>query len=244
MNEVKTISPFKNFCVTVGNLPTSYLESMSYYETLCWLCKYLENTINPAINNNAEALKELQEYVANYFDNLDVTEEIDAKLDEMALDGTLGQIINVEMIGSLSDLTTTDKSDLVSAINETNMNLVNVYNMSENELQGDATITDFYSATYAWSQNSTWFKFFCDMVVQGNTTGSTIVFPLPSGFTVTETYTIRNAGTYTINGLLYGNAELTVSPAGLSISYSVSPDGTPIRVTLNPYLYYNGAIEL
>ena len=117
-NEVKTISPFRNFCITIGALPTSYLESMTYYEMLCWLCKYLENTINPAINQNAEALKELQEYVANYFDNLDVQEEINNKLDDMAESGTLADIINVEMIGSLSDLDTTDKTDIVSAINE------------------------------------------------------------------------------------------------------------------------------
>ena len=125
-NEIKTISPFKNFCITVGALPTSYLESMSYYETLCWLCKYLENTIDPAINQNAEALKELQEYVATYFDNLDVQEEINAKLDEMADDGTLAQIINVEMIGTLSNLTTTDKTDLVHAVNEVNTNVKNI----------------------------------------------------------------------------------------------------------------------
>lgn len=125
-NEIKTISPFRNFCITIGALPTSYLESMSYYEMLCWLCKYLENTINPAINQNAEALKELQEYVANYFDNLDVTDEINAKLDEMADDGTLAQIINVEMIGTLNNLTTTDKTDLVHAVNEVNANVKNI----------------------------------------------------------------------------------------------------------------------
>lgn len=122
-NEIKTISPFKHFCMTIGNLPTAYIESMSYYETLLWLCKYLENTINPAVNNNAEALKELQEYVANYFDNLDVQDEINNKLDEMADNGTLEQIINVEMIGTLENLTTTDKSNLVNAINEVNTNI-------------------------------------------------------------------------------------------------------------------------
>ena len=53
-NEINYVSPFKRFCISIGNLPTAYLESMSYYETLCWLCKYLENTINPAINQNAD----------------------------------------------------------------------------------------------------------------------------------------------------------------------------------------------
>ena len=121
-NEIKTISPFKNFCMTIGSLPTSYLESMSYYETLCWLIKYLENTINPAINNNAEALKELQEYV----ENLDLTDEVNTKLDEMAESGELAEIINVQMIGSLSNLITTNKNNLVSAINEVKTNINNI----------------------------------------------------------------------------------------------------------------------
>ena len=30
-NEIKFISPFKRLCVTIGNLPTAYMESMSYY---------------------------------------------------------------------------------------------------------------------------------------------------------------------------------------------------------------------
>ena len=133
MKKIETLKPFKYFCMTIGALPTSYIDSMSYYETLCWLCKYLENTVIPAVNNNGEAVEELQQkylelvdYVNNYFDNLDYQTEINAKLDEMADDGTLAQIINVEMIGSLQDLTTTDKTDLVSAINEVNANIGNI----------------------------------------------------------------------------------------------------------------------
>lgn len=122
----KKVSPFKNFCISLGNLPTSYLESMSYYETLCWLIKYLENTINPAINNNAEAIKEIEDYLKD----LDLTDEVNAKLDEMAEDGTLAEIINVQMIGSLSDLITTNKTNLVSAINE-NAGKIESLNISE-----------------------------------------------------------------------------------------------------------------
>lgn len=133
MKEIEKIKPFKYLCMTVGNLPTSYLESMTYYETLCWLCKYLENTIIPTVNNNGEAVEELQakylelvDYVNHYFESLDYQTEVDKKLDEMADDGTLAEIINVEMIGSLQDLTTTDKTDIVSAINEVNASIGDV----------------------------------------------------------------------------------------------------------------------
>ena len=98
--KVTILPPFKRFCMTIGELPTSYVESMSYYESLVWLCNYLSKTVIPAINTNGEAVTELQEkyielkdYVDNYFDNLDVQTEIDNKLDDMAESGELAEII-------------------------------------------------------------------------------------------------------------------------------------------------------
>lgn len=105
MVELKTVetvdtSPFKKLVVTIGELPTSFVESMTYYELLAWFTNYLQNTIIPAVNNNGEAVTELQEkfvelknFVDTYFENLDVQEEINNKLDEMATDGTLQEII-------------------------------------------------------------------------------------------------------------------------------------------------------
>ena len=94
------LKPFGRFCVTIGELPSSYMESLTYLEMLTWLCNYIEKTVIPAINENAEALTEVQEkfvelknYVVHYFDNLDVQEEINNKLDEMAESGELAEII-------------------------------------------------------------------------------------------------------------------------------------------------------
>ena len=91
---------FPNFINNLGIIPTSYKDSMSYYECLAWLCKYLEETVIPTVNQNGEAVEELQalytelnEYVTNYFDNLDVQEEINNKLDDMVEQGTLQEII-------------------------------------------------------------------------------------------------------------------------------------------------------
>ena len=93
-------SPFKNMVMTVGNLPTSFVASMSYYEALAWLCNYLQTEVIPTVNNNSEVSRELQEkfvelkeFVDNYFENLDVQEEINNKLDDMAESGELEEII-------------------------------------------------------------------------------------------------------------------------------------------------------
>lgn len=81
-------------------LPLAFDESMSYYECLCALLEYINQTIVTDINNVNDGLSELQtfylqlqDYVNNYFDNLDVQEEINNKLDDMVEAGTLDQII-------------------------------------------------------------------------------------------------------------------------------------------------------
>ena len=62
------LKPLNHFCITVGELPSSYMESMTYYEMLNWLCNYIEKTVIPAINTNAEAVKEIQEFLVKYED--------------------------------------------------------------------------------------------------------------------------------------------------------------------------------
>lgn len=81
-------------------IPLAFDESLSYYETLCGLLSYLKDTVIPTVNNNADAVSELQtlyvelkNYVDNYFTNLDVQTEINKKLDEMVKDGTLTNLI-------------------------------------------------------------------------------------------------------------------------------------------------------
>lgn len=102
LQNIETVeSPFRKFVTTIGVFPTAFTDAMTYYECLAYLVQYMENTMIPAINENAEAVEELQEkyielktYVDTYFDNLDVQDEINNKLDEMVEDGTLQELIN------------------------------------------------------------------------------------------------------------------------------------------------------
>ena len=132
------------FCLTIGLIPTSYLISLTYEEQVLYIGKYIEDSVIPALNNNAEAVAQLQaayvdlkDYVDNYFENLDVQEEINNKLDEMAETGALQELVNnifetledeisdlrtdlEDEIGDLSTLGTLDKTKIVNAINNTN----------------------------------------------------------------------------------------------------------------------------
>lgn len=133
MIEPKILRPFKRLCVTIGAIPTSYMESMTYYEMLEWLCKYLSDTVIPAINSNAEAVKEcqdlyleLKDYVDHYFDNLDIQAEVDAKLDDMAEQGQLTDIIAqyLQLAGILAYNT---KADMKGAENLVNGSFAKTY---------------------------------------------------------------------------------------------------------------------
>lgn len=98
--ETLDTSPFKKLVLSFGAVPTDFKESMTYYELLSWLCNYIEKEIIPAINQHTEefdklinAYNQLKDYVENYFKNLDVQEEINNKLDEMAESGELAEAI-------------------------------------------------------------------------------------------------------------------------------------------------------
>ena len=96
------IQPFKIWCQKV--LPNVYDDSLSYYEYLCKMNEYLNevieqmNTLTEAEEEYQEALtqawNETKNYIDNYFNNLDVQNEINNKLDAMALDGTLSSLIS------------------------------------------------------------------------------------------------------------------------------------------------------
>lgn len=182
MVELKTVetvdtSPFKKLIITIGELPTSFVESMTYYECLAWLVNYIQNTVIPAVNNNGEAVTELQgkfvelneafttlkNYVDTYFDNLDVQEEVNTKLDAMAEDGTLASLISTQILGDLSTLHTTDKSSIVAAVNETYDDLTSVEDNVETQLNTFETnverqIGDVVMNQYRKENNSRWNK--------------------------------------------------------------------------------------
>lgn len=85
------LPPFKAWLAS--NIPAVYDNTMSYYDELTSLIAWLEKEVVPNLNEAIVLVNTLKDYVENYFKNLDVQEEINNKLDQMAEDGTLQEII-------------------------------------------------------------------------------------------------------------------------------------------------------
>lgn len=156
LKPISELPAFLKYCYTVGMLPTSYRISMTYEEQVLEAVRFIKEEVIPIVNSNALATKELQEkfvelvnYVETYLDNLDLQDEVNNKLDEMAQDGTLANIINQNIL----------KRKISTYLNTTD--LINDENLENNDivfLLGKNNINDgdgcYYQITNIKSINS------------------------------------------------------------------------------------------
>lgn len=103
----KRVSPFKWFVIENFPFIEEDFDAITEYQLYCKLVEYLNkviasnNLLGTQVENITNAVIELENYVNNYFNNLDVQEEINNKLNQMAEDGTLADIINQEIFGEI-----------------------------------------------------------------------------------------------------------------------------------------------
>ncbi len=110
-------------------LPNAFDESLSLLEKINKVIEYL-NQIGKLSNEVVKQWNEVVEWILGE----GLAETINDKLDLMATDGTLAKIINVDMMGSLPNLKTVNKDNLVSAINEVFDSVTNAITNMENDI--------------------------------------------------------------------------------------------------------------
>ena len=90
--DYKNLTPFKWFVLENFPFIEADFDALTEWQLFCKLGKELNKIIN-STNILGTQVETLTDYVKNYFDNLDVQEEINNKLNEMVEDGTLQEII-------------------------------------------------------------------------------------------------------------------------------------------------------
>ena len=120
--DFKVIPPFRR-CV-IQNFPfiEEDFDALTNYGLLSKIVEYLnaviksQNEVTEEVEYLANAYNQLKNYVDHYFDNLDVQEEVDKKLDEMAESGQLADII-AQYLGLAGVLAFDTIADLAGAEN-------------------------------------------------------------------------------------------------------------------------------
>ena len=121
----KKLPPFKFFVLQNFPFIEADFDAITNYQLLCKVVEYLNkvidenNRIGEQTENLTNGFNELQDYVNNYFENLDVQEEINNKLDEMAESGQLTDIIAqyLQLAGLLCFNTVNDMKNATNLVN-------------------------------------------------------------------------------------------------------------------------------
>lgn len=130
MNDVnftyKNLTPFKWYVLENFPFIEADFDALTNWQLFCKLGREMNKIIDSTnmtgdqVEKLTNAFIELQQYVDNFFDNLNIQNEINNKLDQMAEDGTLAEIINEHIFGELNDLVNQNKEDIESLNQKTN----------------------------------------------------------------------------------------------------------------------------
>ena len=158
MKDYKKLTPFKFQILQSFPFIAEDFDSLTNYELLCKVVEYLndvisnENNVEENVTNLYNSFVELHDYVNDYFDNLDVQNEVNNKLDEMTEDGTIPTIIDGIVIPILNNMTS-EVNNLIAEADSTINNIETkidrlrgeFYNQyHELELPGNPNLPDFF----------------------------------------------------------------------------------------------------
>lgn len=141
----KKLPPFKWFVLQNFPFIEADFDAITYYQLLCKIVDYLNkvidenNLIGEQTENLTNAFNELQDYVNHYFDNLDIQNEINIKLDEMAESGELADLVS-QYLQSQAIIGFQTSNDLKNATNLGNNSIVRTL--------GDLSVNDGKGAFY------------------------------------------------------------------------------------------------
>lgn len=117
-NKITKIPKFRRFVIQNFPFIEQDFDALTDYGLISKIEEYLNKVIEQT-NINSEAVQQLQQYVEHYFDNLDVQEEINNKLDDMAESGELADIIAqyLQLAGVLAFNTVADMQAGTNLVN-------------------------------------------------------------------------------------------------------------------------------
>lgn len=98
--EYNKLTPFKWFVLENFPFIEEDFDALTEWQLFCKIGKEInkiinsQNTVGNEMEKLSQAFIELQNYINNYFDNLDVQEEINNKLNEMVESGELQELVN------------------------------------------------------------------------------------------------------------------------------------------------------
>ena len=139
MNMFNKLPPFKWYVLQNFPFIEADFDAITNYQLLCKIVEYL----NLNIDKTNELGTEVESFV-NWFNNLDVQDEINNKLDEMTEDGTLAEIINEQIFNELNNQVETNTGDIAD-LKQADIDFQSTFTTFANQLEEHRNPIDFYN---------------------------------------------------------------------------------------------------
>lgn len=240
MNEDKiekapNVPPFVRY--VASTIPMVFDNSLSYYEALAALAKSLQDTVG-VVNNNAtvteeyiQLTKDMKEYMDHYFDNLDVQEEINNKLDEMVESGEFQTILNSYVEPKLDELEASltndinNEAELRASVDEGLQNQINGLASGSPLVASSTSGMRDHSKIYVNTTDGKWYYWSGSAWTAGGTYQSTgiasgsVYYNALTGVAKDETYlTLQATDLPWVDKISYYNGSMTLNNADITTS--------------------------
>ena len=206
------LTPFKMQVLQSFPFIDEDFDAITNYELLCKVVEYLNKTVD-----NVDLLNEKVEEFENYFNNLDVQEEINNKLDEMAEDGTLADIINQDLLATINQNVTNNTNNIIILQNKQNITDGAIQDINDTNLVQSSNIAQLQinqnNNVKKNESNSVSMDMLTNEVKEALTGGSTAVV----GANSVGTTELKNSGVtiLKLSDLLQKNFRLKYTPVNL-----------------------------
>lgn len=246
--KMNNLTPFK-LCV-LQNFPfiEGDFDAVTNYQLLCKVVEYLNNVIdnNNKQNTNITQLEQnfiiLYNYVKDYFNNLDVQDEINKKLDEMVSDGTIMRLFTslvpyvcVEWFGAKGDGTSDDTNAFISALAASDYVLCNSkkYKIGNINLASNKHI-NFNNATITDTSDDLFNIISCQNVIVEN-----CIIKSEKSVNTTHVFNVLNSESVTLRKITINGNYPYLPKTKLTFSSSHPPTIIPLLLLL-----YNSQFEI
>lgn len=208
----QNLSPFKWYVLENFPFIEADFDAITEWQLFCKLGNEM-NKIIDSVNLTGEqvetlttAFNNLQNYVNNYFDNLDVQEEVNNKLNQMVTDGTLAQIINETIFNELNEKISQNTED----IKKLNSDML---------LNNTKLLTDINNLDTKFSNHLT-------HINNSNLNNKYKVLLMPSGFKSSNTNIID---IYYNNNNFFSNFPIEKIKNNATNTWYIAPSGTDVN---------------
>ena len=228
-HDYKAITPFRLFVKSNFPFIESTYEALDNYGLYCKVVEYLNQVIDEQNKVNADMVT-FTDFVTGYFENLDVQEEINNKLDEMATDGTLDALMKKYLDSIVMPELAQMQNEIESVASGSP---AGVYNT----LQDLTTADPDHSKIYVVNADGSWYYY--------NTTTNTWTrggFYQASVDNDTTNKLYKNFNKITESGLVYNS--MTINKAINGITFIIGDGAGNRTITTVDIFYANDDILL